>query len=90
MPVACVVDSYVVGVAKPDPAIFEPALSALGLSASSRVAYVGDTVFYDVRAATAAGLTPLLHDPFGFHADDPHPSGPHRTLRALSELTALV
>ena len=90
VPVACVVDSHVVGVAKPDPRIFEPALEALGLPASPRVAYVGDTVFYDVRAALAAGLTPLLHDPYGFHADDPHPSGPHRTLRDLAELTSLV
>jgi putative hydrolase of the HAD superfamily len=90
VPVACVVDSHVVGVAKPDPAIFAPALEALGIPASARVAYVGDTVFYDVRAAVAAGLTPLLHDPFGFHADDPHPSGPHRTLPSLSVLAELV
>jgi putative hydrolase of the HAD superfamily len=88
--VACVVDSHVVGVAKPDPRIFEPALAALGLPASPRVAYVGDTVFYDVRAAAAAGLTPLLHDPFGFHAADPHPSGPHRTLPSLDALHAMV
>jgi putative hydrolase of the HAD superfamily len=90
VPVACVVDSHVVGVAKPDPAIFAPALEALGVPASARVAYVGDTVFYDVRAAAAAGLTPLLHDPFGFHADDPHPSGPHRTLPSLAVLAELV
>jgi putative hydrolase of the HAD superfamily len=90
VPVACVVDSHVVGVSKPDPRIFEPALAALGLPASARVAYVGDTVFYDVRAAAAAGLTPLLHDPFGFHAADPHPSGPHRTLPTLGDLAALV
>src|SRR6185503_2197978 len=60
------------------------------LAPSPRVAYVGDTVFYDVRAALAAGLTPLRHDPYGFHADDPHPSGPHRTLRDLAELASLV
>ena len=30
VPVACVIDSAVVGVAKPDPAIFAPALAALG------------------------------------------------------------
>ncbi|GLY18061.1 hypothetical protein Kisp01_50750 [Kineosporia sp. NBRC 101677] len=87
--VVCVVDSHVVGVSKPDPAIFLHALDALGLPASPRIAYVGDTVFYDVRAATAAGLTPLLHDPFGYHLDDPHPSGPHRVLSSLSELLDL-
>jgi putative hydrolase of the HAD superfamily len=90
VPVSCVVDSHVVGVAKPDPRIFEPALAALGLAASSRVAYVGDTVFYDVRAAAAAGLTPVLHDPYGFHEADPHPSGPHRTVRSLAALAELV
>jgi putative hydrolase of the HAD superfamily len=90
VPVRCVVDSHVVGVAKPDPAIFEPALAALGLRPSTRIAYVGDTVFYDVRAALAAGLTPLLHDPYGFHTADPHPSGPHRTLKTLAALKTLV
>jgi putative hydrolase of the HAD superfamily len=88
--VVCVVDSHVVGVRKPDPAIFELALDALGLPASPRIAYVGDTVFYDVRASAAAGLTPLLHDPYGIHLADPHPSGPHRLLPDLKELLALV
>ncbi|MCD5311707.1 HAD family hydrolase [Kineosporia babensis] len=86
--VVCVVDSHVVGVSKPDPAIFLHALDAMGIPASPRIAYVGDTVFYDVRAATAAGLTPLLHDPFGYHQRDPHPSGPHRVLPRLSDLVA--
>ena len=88
--VACVVDSFLVGVAKPDPAIFAPALAAIGLPASSRVAYVGDTVSYDVRGATAAGLAPLLHDPCGLHAADPHPSGPYRTLARLDDLLSMV
>ena len=84
-PVLCVVDSHVVGVAKPDPAIFAHALPLIGLEASERIAYVGDTVLYDVRAAAAAGLTPLLHDPYGFHV-----RGPHRTLAALDDLLAMV
>jgi putative hydrolase of the HAD superfamily len=84
-PVRCVIDSHVVGVAKPDPAIFGHALELLGLDASERIAYVGDTVYNDVRGAQAAGLTPLLHDPYGFHAD-----GPHRTLTRLAELLDLV
>ncbi|MBT0770853.1 HAD family hydrolase [Kineosporia sp. J2-2] len=88
--VACVIDSHVVGVSKPDPAIFRHALDALGLAASPRIAYVGDTVFFDVRASVAAGLTPLLHDPFGLHAADPHPSGPHRVLPRLEDLLDLV
>jgi putative hydrolase of the HAD superfamily len=88
--VVCVVDSHVVGASKPDPAIFRPALEALGLPASPRIGYVGDTVFYDVRASAAAGLSPLLHDPYGIHRADPHPSGPHRLLPDLNSLLALV
>lgn len=87
--VLCVVDSHLVGVAKPDPAIFETALVALGRPASARIAYVGDTVFYDVRASAAAGLTPLLHDPHGYHEAQPHPAAP-RTLRSLEHLLELV
>jgi FMN phosphatase YigB (HAD superfamily) len=88
--VVCVVDSHVVGVSKPDPAIFQTALEALGLPASPRIGYVGDTVFYDVRASSAAGLSPLLHDPYGIHRADPHPSGPHRLLPDLNSLLDLV
>src|SRR5215470_20249514 len=88
--VACVVDSTVVGVSKPDPAIFAPALAAIGLPASPRVAYVGDTVSYDVRGADAAGLCPVLHDPCGLHATDPHPSGPYRTITRLEDLLGMV
>ena len=64
VPVLTVVDSGVVGVAKPDPTIFEFALPALGLDPSD-VTYVGDSVKYDVRSAEAAGLTPLHLDPYG-------------------------
>lgn len=65
VPVACVVDSAVVGVAKPDPAIFAPALGALGNLDPGRVAYVGDSAVNDVRGALAAGLVPLQLDPYG-------------------------
>jgi putative hydrolase of the HAD superfamily len=84
-PVRCVIDSFVVGVAKPDPAIFTHALDLLGLDPSEDIAYVGDTIYNDVRGAEAAGLTPLLHDPYGFHA-----GGPHRTLARLENLLDLV
>jgi putative hydrolase of the HAD superfamily len=88
--VVCVVDSHLVGVSKPNPEIFRTALEALGLPASPRIAYVGDTVFYDVRASAAAGLTPLLHDPYSVHRASPHPSGPHRLLPDLNSLLDLV
>jgi FMN phosphatase YigB (HAD superfamily) len=90
VPVVCVVDSHLVGVSKPDPGIFATALRALDRPASPRIAYVGDTVFYDVRAAAAAGLSPLLHDPYGHHRADPHPAGRHRILASLDELLDLI
>jgi putative hydrolase of the HAD superfamily len=62
--VAVVVDSAVVGVEKPDPAIFQFALDALGV-APERCLYVGDTVFFDVNGARAAGLHPVHVDPYG-------------------------
>ncbi len=64
VPVLTIVDSGVVGVAKPDPAIFGFALPALGLDPSD-VIYVGDSVKYDIRSAEAAGMTAVHFDPFG-------------------------
>lgn len=61
--VAIVVDSHVVGIEKPDPAIFSFALDELGLAAE-RCIYVGDTVHFDVQGARAAGLWPVHVDPF--------------------------
>jgi putative hydrolase of the HAD superfamily len=87
---ACVVDSHVVGVSKPDPAIFVTAVEALGLQPSPRIGYVGDLVCKDVRSAADAGLTPFLHDPYGLHDAEPTPSGPHRSLARLSQLLELV
>lgn len=69
--VAAIVDSTLQGVAKPDPAIFDPALAALGLP-PERVLYVGDTVHADVNGATAAGMQVVQLDPFDHHADYGH------------------
>jgi putative hydrolase of the HAD superfamily len=63
VPVRIIIDSDVVGVAKPDPTIFDFALPSLGLDPSD-VIYVGDSVKYDVRSAEAAGMMPLHFDPF--------------------------
>lgn len=68
---AAIVDSAVVGIVKPDPAIFTPALEALGVPAE-QVLYVGDTVHADVIGATRAGLTPVQLDPLDLHADHDH------------------
>jgi putative hydrolase of the HAD superfamily len=72
--VGVVVDSAVVGVAKPDPAIFRIALDALGVPPAASVLHVGDSVRYDVAGALAAGLQPVHLDPFGYcPAPDGHP-----------------
>jgi FMN phosphatase YigB (HAD superfamily) len=68
VPVRCVVDSQVVGIAKPDPGIFGHALVHFGGIERERIAYVGDSVVMDVGGATAAGLTPVLVDPYDDHA----------------------
>ena len=65
--VRCVVDSHVVGVAKPDPAIFDHAASHFPGLDRDRIAYVGDSVTMDVGGATAAGLHPILLDPYDDH-----------------------
>ena len=56
-----VVDSGVVGVRKPDPAIFDHALAALGTPAAA-TAHLGDTVAFDVLAARRAGMVPVHFD----------------------------
>jgi putative hydrolase of the HAD superfamily len=71
VPVRTIIDSGVVGVAKPDPAIFDFALPSLGLDPSD-VVYVGDSVKYDIRSAEAAGMTPLHFDPLNFCEDTDH------------------
>ncbi len=63
-----IVDSDVVGVAKPDPAIFEFALVDFTEFDRSRIAYVGDSVTMDVEGSAAAGLHPILIDPYDDHA----------------------
>lgn len=62
-----IVDSHVVGVAKPDPTIFDHALPAFAEFDRERIAYVGDSVTMDVGASSAAGLHPILLDPYDDH-----------------------
>ena len=66
-PVRVVIDSHVVGIAKPDPAIFDFALVHFAGTDRSRIAYVGDSVTMDVGGARAAGLHPILLDPYDDH-----------------------
>jgi len=79
--VAAIVDSTVVGVSKPDPRIFDPALAALGTK-RGRTLYVGDTVHADVRGATAAGMPVVQLDPLDLHRDHDHWRLPNLTALA--------
>lgn len=80
-----VIDSDVVGVEKPDPRIFELALDAIGADRSTSV-YIGDTNYFDVRGARAAGIRVVHADPYGLcpRAED------HQHVRDLPELAELL
>jgi putative hydrolase of the HAD superfamily len=80
-PVRVVIDSHVVGVAKPDPAIFDHALPHFEGIARQRIAYVGDSVTMDIGGARAAGLHPILLDP---HHD--HPGADFERITSLGDL----
>ncbi len=81
VPVRVIIDSHIVGVAKPDPRIFDFGLEGLGTFDRSRVAYVGDSVTMDVGGARAAGLFPILLDPH-----DDHPEADFHRVRSLMDL----
>jgi HAD superfamily hydrolase (TIGR01509 family) len=61
---AHVLDSAVVGFAKPDPRIFREGLARAG-AAPERTLHVGDLVHADVTGARGAGLPAALLDPYG-------------------------
>jgi putative hydrolase of the HAD superfamily len=63
-----VVDSWHVGVTKPDAAIFLHALERLGVAPAEAV-MVGDSMKADVGGAIAAGIPAVLIDPLNLHAD---------------------
>jgi putative hydrolase of the HAD superfamily len=87
VPMGVILDSAVVGVAKPDPGIFRIALEALSVPAGGGVLHVGDSLRYDVAGALAAGLQPVHMDPYGLCSA---PEG-HRHVSSLTELAqALV
>ncbi len=80
-----VFDSHIVGVEKPDPAIFLHALDHLGLSAAECL-YVGDFYSADVVGANRAGIGSVHLDPLGCYGDWP---GIHlRDIRALPDCMA--
>ena len=84
-PIAFVVDSTVVGVAKPSSRIFGVAierLAALGVD-HQRCVFVGDTVANDVLPAAQTGFIPIHLNPYAF-CDGLD----HRHISSLAELTS--
>jgi HAD superfamily hydrolase (TIGR01549 family) len=73
-------DSFVVGIRKPDPAIFRLALDRLGLGPRDAV-YVGDSYGHDALPALAVGLGAVLVDPLGLHPESVCPR-----VRSIGEL----
>lgn len=57
-----VIDSTVVGIAKPDPRVFALGLEQAG-TAADQACYIGDSYFVDVVGARRAGLDAVLFDP---------------------------
>lgn len=84
VPVHAVLDSSVVGVSKPDPRIFKLALEQLDVSPEHAL-HVGDIVAADVDGALAAGITPVLMDPYDLHTELDV-----RRVRSLRDVVELV
>jgi putative hydrolase of the HAD superfamily len=76
-----VIDSGLVGIEKPDPAIFRAALDALGV-APEEALYVGDLYEVDVVGARAAGIEAVLLAPAS--------PGSHRPCRTAASIDELV
>lgn len=75
-----VLDSHLVGVAKPDPGIFHLALDRLGLPSDAAL-HVGDVYAIDVVGARTAGLVPVLLD-----TTDTYPDADCLRIRCLADL----
>ena len=73
-------DSHVVGVRKPDAAIFRLALASLRVEPRG-AAFVGDSYAHDCLPALAAGMRAVLIDPLDSHPDSVCPR-----VRSLGEL----
>lgn len=78
------IDSFIVGVEKPDPAIFQLAIERAGVSAREAI-YVGDLYDVDVIGARAAGLLPVLYDPYQLNE-----RADCLTIRAISDLIPML
>jgi len=79
-----IIDSAVVGIEKPNPAIFHLALRKAGIDASEAL-FVGDTYSTDIGGAQLAGLRGVLIDRVGAYSKVACPR-----ISALSELGAVL
>jgi HAD superfamily hydrolase (TIGR01662 family) len=77
-----IVDSWVVGVTKPDPRIFQAALDRLDVPAAEAV-MVGDSIKADILGAQAAGILAALIDPCDLYREVTVPR--FRTFPAFAE-----
>jgi putative hydrolase of the HAD superfamily len=71
VPVECVTDSGVVGVAKPHRAMFDATAEGLGLP-PQRICHIGDSGTYDADGAAAAGMRAVHVDPLGLCPEAGH------------------
>ncbi len=75
-----------VGRRKPDPAIFEHALEALGVAPGSTL-FVGDTLATDIAGAAALGMHTC--QAVWFRADDDH-DAPEPDFQAFTQMDVLT
>lgn len=76
--------SGLVGIEKPDPAIYRLALERAGVAAEQAV-HVGDSPGLDVEPASSVGIRPVLIDRF-----DRYPDHEVTRIKSLTELTKVV
>lgn len=69
--VSAVIDSAHVGAEKPDVRIFRAALDAVGV-APDRAVHVGDSIWFDVWGALAAGVRAFHFDPYSLCTETDH------------------
>jgi len=83
-----IVISEEVGVAKPDPAIFDLAFDRIGRPPRSSVLVVGDSLTSDVAGGIAAGLDTCWYNPAG--VANGHGVEPTYEIRSLADLLEIV
>jgi putative hydrolase of the HAD superfamily len=79
-----IVDSHLEQVEKPDPRLFQIAMSRADATPEATL-HIGDLYYIDVAGARAAGMHPLLIDPDGLYSDADCPR-----VRSVNEVAAYV